>query len=118
VVEIDGLRAERDPAEQGRDGEHPGRCPPRPDRRAAGQIIAAETAAEALSDGRRASWRGSGGRGGGVGVSGMTRIVSYVHRYERPPKKRKATAVDVPAIIATKRSRRRVRWSREIRTGG
>ena len=29
----------------------------------------------------------------------MTRIVSYVHRYKRPPKKRKAVALDVPAVV-------------------
>jgi hypothetical protein len=36
----------------------------------------------------------------------MTRIVSYVNRYKRPPRKRKAVALDVPAVVATKRSRR------------
>jgi hypothetical protein len=36
----------------------------------------------------------------------MTRIVSYVHRYKRPPRQRKAVALDVPAIVATKRSHR------------
>ena len=28
-----------------------------------------------------------------------SRIVSYVHRYKRPPKKRKAVALDVPAVV-------------------
>jgi hypothetical protein len=32
-----------------------------------------------------------------------TRIVSYVHRYKRPPRKRKAVALEVPAIITTKK---------------
>ena len=36
----------------------------------------------------------------------MTRIVSYVHRYKRPPRKRKAVALEVPVIVATKRNRR------------
>jgi hypothetical protein len=38
----------------------------------------------------------------------MARIVSYAHRYKRPPKKRKAVALEVPAIVTTKRSRRPV----------
>jgi hypothetical protein len=36
----------------------------------------------------------------------MTRIVSYVRPYKRPPRKRKAVALDVPAVATTKRSRR------------
>ena len=36
----------------------------------------------------------------------ITRIVSYVHRSKRPPRQRKAVALDVPAIVATKRSHR------------
>jgi hypothetical protein len=37
----------------------------------------------------------------------MTRIVNYVHRYKRPPRKRpKAAALAGPAIIATNKSRR------------
>jgi hypothetical protein len=31
------------------------------------------------------------------------RIVSYVHRYKRPPRKRKAVALDVPAVVTTKK---------------
>jgi hypothetical protein len=38
----------------------------------------------------------------------MARIVTYAHRYKRPPKKRKAVALEVPTIVATKRSRRPV----------
>ena len=29
----------------------------------------------------------------------MTRIVTYAHRYKRPPRKRKAVALEVPAIV-------------------
>jgi len=37
----------------------------------------------------------------------MTRIVSYVHHYKRPPRKKpKAAALAGPAIVATKKSRR------------
>jgi hypothetical protein len=43
----------------------------------------------------------AGGAGGLI-----TRIVSYVHRSKRPPRQRKAVALDVPAIVATKRSHR------------
>jgi hypothetical protein len=32
----------------------------------------------------------------------MTRIVTYAHRYKRPPRKRKAVALDVPAVTRTK----------------
>jgi len=35
----------------------------------------------------------------------MTRIVTYAHRYKRPPKKRQAVALEVPAIVARARSR-------------
>jgi hypothetical protein len=31
-----------------------------------------------------------------------------VHHYKRPPKKRKAVALEVPAVVTTKRSRRSV----------
>jgi hypothetical protein len=34
----------------------------------------------------------------------MTRIVSYVHRYERPPRKRKAVALEVPAVVTRKKT--------------
>ena len=37
----------------------------------------------------------------------MTRIVTYAHRYKRPPKKRKAVALEVPAIVT--RARKRLR---------
>ena len=36
----------------------------------------------------------------------MTRIITTTYRYKRPPKKRKAVALEVPVIVATKRSRR------------
>jgi len=36
----------------------------------------------------------------------VTRIVTTTYRYKRPPKKRKAVALEVPVIVATKRSRR------------
>ena len=36
----------------------------------------------------------------------MTRIVTTTYRYKRPPRKRKAVALDVPAVVTTKRSRR------------
>jgi hypothetical protein len=36
----------------------------------------------------------------------MARIVSYAHRYKRPPKKRKASALEVPTVVTSKRSRR------------
>jgi hypothetical protein len=36
----------------------------------------------------------------------MTRIVSYAHCYKRSPRKRKAIALETPAIVTTKRSRR------------
>jgi hypothetical protein len=38
----------------------------------------------------------------------MTRIVTTAYRYKRPPRKRKAVALDVPAIVTTKRSRRSI----------
>ncbi len=34
------------------------------------------------------------------------RIVTTTYRYKRPPRKRKAVALEVPVIVATKRSRR------------
>jgi hypothetical protein len=37
-----------------------------------------------------------------------TRIVTTSYRYKRPPKKRKAVALDVPAIVTTEKSRRSV----------
>ena len=36
----------------------------------------------------------------------MARIVAYVHRYKRPPKKRKAPALEVPTVVTTERCRR------------
>jgi hypothetical protein len=36
----------------------------------------------------------------------MTRIVTTTYRYKRPPRKRKAVALEVPAVVTTKRSRR------------
>jgi hypothetical protein len=29
----------------------------------------------------------------------MTRIVTYAHRYQRPPRKRPAAALEVPAVV-------------------
>jgi hypothetical protein len=29
----------------------------------------------------------------------MTRIVTYAHRYKRPPRKRKAAALELPAVV-------------------
>jgi hypothetical protein len=37
----------------------------------------------------------------------MARIVTYVHHYKRPPRKRKAVALDVPTVVTTEKSRRR-----------
>ena len=39
----------------------------------------------------------------------MTRIVTTTYRYKRPPRKRKAVALEVPAVVTTKRSRRPTR---------
>ena len=36
----------------------------------------------------------------------MTRIVTSTYRYKRPPRKRKAVAIEAPAIVTTKNSRR------------
>ena len=36
----------------------------------------------------------------------MTRIVTTTYRYKRPPRKRKAVALEAPAVVTTKRSRR------------
>jgi hypothetical protein len=36
----------------------------------------------------------------------MTRIVTTTYRYKRPPRKRKAVALDMPAVVAAKRNRR------------
>jgi hypothetical protein len=36
----------------------------------------------------------------------MTRIVTTTYRYKRPPRKRKAVALEVPAIITRKRAER------------
>jgi hypothetical protein len=36
----------------------------------------------------------------------MTRIVTTTYRYKRPPRKRKAVVLDVPAVVTTIRSRR------------
>jgi hypothetical protein len=38
----------------------------------------------------------------------MTRIVTYAHRYKRPPRKRKAVALEARAVVITKKSRRPV----------
>jgi hypothetical protein len=34
-----------------------------------------------------------------------TRIVTYVHRYKRPPRKKKAVAPQVPAVVRSGRKR-------------
>ena len=34
----------------------------------------------------------------------MTRIVTTSYRYKRPPRKRKAVALEVPAVVRAKRS--------------
>jgi hypothetical protein len=53
----------------------------------------------------------------------MTRIVSYAHRYKRPPKKKsKGAPLAVPAIVATKKNRalpvgRRLRLFQSPRRG-
>ena len=42
----------------------------------------------------------------------MTRIVTTTYRYKRPPKKRKAVALEVPVIVTAKKeppSRPRIR---------
>jgi hypothetical protein len=36
----------------------------------------------------------------------MARIVTYVHLYKRPPRKRKAVALEMPTVVATQKSRR------------
>ena len=36
----------------------------------------------------------------------MTRIVTTTYRYKRPPRKRKAVALEAPAIVTAKSSRR------------
>jgi hypothetical protein len=36
----------------------------------------------------------------------MTRIVTTTYRYKRPPRKRKAVAIEAPAVVTTKSSRR------------
>jgi hypothetical protein len=36
----------------------------------------------------------------------MARIVTYVHHYKRPPRKRKAVALEMPTVVDTKKSRR------------
>ena len=35
-------------------------------------------------------------------ITQMTRIVTYAHRYKRPPRKRKAVALEAPAIVAAR----------------
>jgi hypothetical protein len=35
----------------------------------------------------------------------MTRIVTYAYRYKRPPRKRKAIALEVPAIVKAGKGR-------------
>jgi hypothetical protein len=37
----------------------------------------------------------------------MARIVTYVHHYKRPARKRKAVALEIPTVVATEKSRRR-----------
>ena len=37
----------------------------------------------------------------------MTRNVTTSYRYKRPPRKRKAVALEAPAVVTTKSSRRR-----------
>ena len=39
-------------------------------------------------------------------VPAMASIVTHVHRYKRPPRRRKAVALEVPAIVTAKKSRR------------
>jgi hypothetical protein len=38
----------------------------------------------------------------------VTRIVTTTYRYKRPPRKRRPVALDVPAVVTTKSSRRPV----------
>ena len=38
----------------------------------------------------------------------MTRIVTTHYRYKRPPRKRKAVALDMPVVVTAKSSRRPV----------
>ena len=42
----------------------------------------------------------------------MTRIVRTTYRYKRPPRKRKAVAIEAPAVVTTKSSRRPA-WEEE-----
>jgi hypothetical protein len=42
------------------------------------------------------------------GRRGMTRIVTTTYRYKRPPRKRKSAALEAPAVVTTKSSRRPV----------
>jgi hypothetical protein len=41
----------------------------------------------------------------------MTRIVTYAHRYKRPPRKRKPVALEAPAVVTTT-SRKRAKLLR------
>jgi hypothetical protein len=43
----------------------------------------------------------------------MTRIVTTPYRYKRPPRKRKAVALDIPAVVTAKSSRRPVGGTEE-----
>jgi hypothetical protein len=43
----------------------------------------------------------------------MTRIVTTTYRYKRPPRKRKAVALEAPAVVTTKSRRRPVRGTEE-----
>jgi hypothetical protein len=43
----------------------------------------------------------------------MTRIVTTPYRYKRPPRKRKAVALDIPAVVTAKSSRRPVGGAEE-----
>jgi hypothetical protein len=41
----------------------------------------------------------------------MTRIVTSAYRYKRPPRRKKPAALEVPAVVAAKRSRRLI-WEK------
>ena len=50
---------------------------------------------------RRTVGRGEAGQ---TTMTTDTRIVTSTYRYKRPPRKRKAVALEVPAIVRVKRS--------------
>jgi hypothetical protein len=52
--------------------------------------------------------RGRGTVGAFDGIAVVIRIATYAHRYKRPPGKRKAVALEVPAVITAASKRRRV----------